>query len=377
MESETSTQHTLQEGSVSQRIIEPLHLYDPLLVLLKVKLRLNDWWVITGWSILVLGLLLLVAAIVPTERWNGRSFFSPLQLFDFSATYLILVGTYLSLPSAMADLFNRLWENVIIGDGHADPPGSRSYLAFVEKHVRWIHSRWWGALALLAATLNPLFLLFVHPEIARGIPLWVDFIGLFIVCIGNYGIVLVLAWLVMLAMITHRLFRTFTIRVKPLHPDGSGGLGLFNRLLWISTPLVVIAGCSIPAFWGSTSSFFDRIFLLGDILLYLLAASLLLRAWLVLPHQAMVQARNKLLHPLTNEYERALGETMSGAMSHVTAMNEGTERLVAVRKRYEEVHSGFPTWPIEILQLRGLVMLLILPILLTLLPLLLALFTQK
>jgi hypothetical protein len=116
---------------------------------------------------------------------------------------------------------------------------------------------------------------------------------------------------------------------------------------------------------------------LGDILFYLLAASLLLRAWLVLPHQAMVQARNKLLHPLTNEYERALGETMSGAMSHVAAINEGTERLVALRKRYEEVHNGFPTWPIEIMQLRGLALLLILPVLLTLLPLLLDLFTKK
>jgi hypothetical protein len=377
MDIETSTQQTFREGSVSQRIIEPLQLYDPLLVLLKVKLRLNDWWIITGWSILVLGLLLMVAAIVPTERWNGRVFFSPIQLLDFSATYIILIGTYLSLPSAMADLFNRLWENVVIGDGHADTPGSRSYLEFVQKQVRWIHSRWWVAIALLAAALNPLFVLFVHPEIARGIPLWMEFIGLFIVLVGNYGIVLVLAWLMMIAIITHRLFRAFTIRVKPLHPDGSGGLGLFNRLLWISTPLVVIAGCSIPAFWGSTSSLFDRIFLLGDILFYLLAASLLLRAWLVLPHQAMVQARNKLLHPLTNEYERALGETMSGAMSHVAAINEGTERLVALRKRYDEVHSGFPTWPIEIMQLRGLALLLILPVLLTLLPLLLDLFTKK
>jgi hypothetical protein len=29
MDSETSPQHTFSEGSVSQRIIEPLHLYDP------------------------------------------------------------------------------------------------------------------------------------------------------------------------------------------------------------------------------------------------------------------------------------------------------------------------------------------------------------
>lgn len=372
MDRDLSTQQD-QEGSISQRIIEPSQFYDPLLILLKVKLRLNDWWIITGWSVLVLGFLLMVAALVPSERWDGRVFFSPLQLLNLSAAYLILIGTYLSLPPAMADFFNRLRENMDSDDKQADSQGSRSYLEFVEKQVQWIYSRWWVAIALFAATLNPLFVLFVHPEIVSDTPLWLESIGLFIVLVGNYGIVLVLAWLMMIAIITHRLFRSFTIRVKPLHPDGSGGLGLFNRLLWISTPLVVIAGCAIPAFWGSASSLFDRVFLLGDILFYLVAASLLLRAWLVLPHQAMVQARNKLLHPLTDEYERALGEAMSGALG----INEGTERLVALRGRYEEIRNGFPTWPIEVMQLRGLVTLLILPVLLTLLPLLLDLFAAK
>jgi hypothetical protein len=91
----------------------------------------------------------------------------------------------------------------------------------------------------------------------------------------------------------------------------------------------------------------------------------------------MVIARDKLLRPLTNEHERVLGETMSGAMSDLAAINEGTERLVALRKRYEEVRDSFPTWPIEVMQLPGLVTLLILPALPTLLPLLLDLFTKK
>jgi hypothetical protein len=66
--------------------------------------------------------------------------------------------------------------------------------------------------------------------------------------VGNYGIVLVFVWLLMIAIITHRLFRTFTVRVKPLHPDGSGGLGLFNRLLWTAIPLV--AQAALPLLFG-------------------------------------------------------------------------------------------------------------------------------
>ncbi|MBV9228354.1 MAG: hypothetical protein JOZ18_03500, partial [Chloroflexi bacterium] len=72
MDTQIPTQQTFREGSVSQRIIEPSQVYDPLLVLLKVKLRLDDWWVIIGWGILILGLLLTIAAILPLARWNGR-----------------------------------------------------------------------------------------------------------------------------------------------------------------------------------------------------------------------------------------------------------------------------------------------------------------
>ncbi|HEY1353442.1 MAG TPA: hypothetical protein VGF67_27860 [Ktedonobacteraceae bacterium] len=373
MDLEISPQQTFQEGSVSSRIIEPSQLYDPLLVLLKVKLRLKNWWIMTGCGVVA---TLGVLTVLLTNGWNTSFFSSPLQPLALSAIYLTFVGTYLALPSAVADLLNRLRENGVIGDARADTPGPLSYPAFVEKHVRWMHSRWWAALVFLTATSNPLFLFFVHP-IWIGTPLWFTVIGNFIALVGDYVAVFVFAWLVMIAFTTNLLFRAFTVRVKPLHPDGSGGLGLFNHFLWITLPLMIVIGCGIAG-WGSLfSQGIDRILLWGDIAFYLLAASLLLVTWIIFPHQAMVQARNKLLQPLTNEYEHVLAETMSGEMRDLVVINEGTERLAALRKRYEEVHDSFPTWPIEIMQLRGLVTLLILPVLLALLPLLLDLFTKK
>jgi hypothetical protein len=372
MNIEMSPQPTFREGSVSQRLIEPVQLYDPLLVLVKVKLHLKDWWIITGCGIVA---IFVIATILLTNGWNNSFFSSPIQPLALSAMYLTFAGTYLSLPLAIANLFNHLWENGVISDEHANTPVSHSYPEFIKMQVRWMHSRWWAAIALLAATFNPLFLLFVHP-IWIGTPLWFTFIGNFIGLVGDYAAVLVVARLVMTAITTHRLFRAFTIRVKPLHPDGSGGLGLFNHFLWIIIPLMIVIGCGIAG-WGSIfSRGVDRVLLLSDILFYLLAASLLLGTWIVLPHQTMVQARNKLLQPLTDEYERALGEMMSGGMSDLAEINEGTERLVALRKRYEEVRDSFPIWPIEIMQLRGLVTLLILPVLLSLLPLLLDLFMK-
>jgi hypothetical protein len=392
MDSEASAQQTLREGSGSQKIIDPSQIYDPLLVLLKVKLHLNNQRIIAGTGIVAIG---MIGTILLTNGWNSSFFSSPLQPLALSALYLTFFGTYLFLPDAVAHLFNHLWEHGVIGasyantqgslnfweigvlgDSHADTQGSLSYQEFVQKRVRKMRALRWAAVALLGATSNPLFLLFVHP-IWRGTPLWFTVIGNCIGLVGDYAAALVLIWLVMMAITTHQLFHFFDIRVKPLHPDGSGGLGPFNHFLWMTIPLMIVIGCGIAG-WGSIFSHgIDRILLLGDLLSYLFAASLLLGTWLVLPHQAMVIARDKLLRPLTNEHERVLGETMSGAMSDLAAINEGTERLVALRKRYEEVRDSFPTWPIEVMQLPGLVTLLILPALPTLLPLLLDLFTKK
>ncbi len=68
---------------------------------------------------------------------------------------------------------------------------------------------------------------------------------------------------------------------------------------------------------------------------------------------------------------------MPSAKGDTIAINEGTERLAAVQKRYEQIRNSFPTWPIEMVQLRRLAIGLILPFLLSLLPPLVDLFTKK
>ena len=89
MDTQTPTQHPLREDPASQRLISPLQLYDPLLVLVKVKLRLNGWGDFTGMGILVVVSLLLTDLL------------TFLQLLSLFVSYLIVVGTYLSLPSTM------------------------------------------------------------------------------------------------------------------------------------------------------------------------------------------------------------------------------------------------------------------------------------
>jgi len=362
MNIEKPTQQTIREGLVSQRIIEPLQLYDPLLVLLKVKLRLNNWWVIVAMGIL------------SAVNWYLIGTLPPIQSLLVSVTIPVWIGLYLFLPSTFADLLNRLWENGAISNDRGETSGFLSYQAFVEKQARWIHSRWWAGIALFINLLVLSLFFFVPNSVTMHIPLWWFPLAVFVSTVVGYIGGLLLIWLLMIGVATHRLFHAFTIRVKPLHPDGSGGLGLFRRFLWIGTTLVLIEASYALVGWSSGSKGFDIVFIVGNLLLYLILASLLLITWVVLPHQAMVQARNEFLQPLSDEYERTLRETMPSAKGETAEINAGTGRLTALQKRYEQVRNSFPTWPVEIMQLRSLVTLLILPVLLALLPLLINLF---
>ena len=68
---------------------------------------------------------------------------------------------------------------------------------------------------------------------------------------------------------------------------------------------------------------------------------------------------------------------MPSIRGDTVAIVAGTERLAALQKLYEQVRESFPTWPIEIVQMRGLAVVLILPVLISLLPALFGVFTKK
>jgi hypothetical protein len=364
MHVETSTQIVPQEGAVPSTIIASEQFYDPLLVLFKVKLCLNNWLVITGMGIL---------SAIGLYGWLRLGRLTTLQVLIGSIVVPFWMGFYFFLPSTIAGFFNGLWRNGVIGEYRAGRPGSRSYKEFVEKQARWIHSSWWAGVALIFLTLYWLSrYYFVGDDTLKLAPLWLQCIVIFVFSLIGYVGFLSIVWLLSTIVSTNRLFHVFTIQVKPLHPDGSGGLGLFNHFLWISISLVMIGVCTVISLGSQGFS----VTILAAVVSYLITLPSLLTAWLALPHYAMVQARNELLQPLTDEYERAISETMPSAKGDTTAINAGTERLAALQKRYEQVRSSFPTWPIEIVQLRHMAVVLILPVLLALLPSLLDVLTK-
>jgi hypothetical protein len=278
----------------------------------------------------------------------------------------------------MARLFNGLWDNGVIGESQAHRREPLSYQSFVDKQARLIGSRWWVGVALFLLGLYWLYRLFFAHDMLTHTPWWVQLQVIFLYSVIVYCGFLSVVWLLSMVVATTRLFHTFTIQVKPLQADGSGGLDVLNRFLWMGVTLMVIGVCAaITLGLASFSGDYGGIYSLVYILCFLITLPLLLSAWLVLPHQVMVRARNELLQPLVEEYERAVRETMPSVKGETTAIQEGTERLAALQKRYEQVRDSFPTWPIEVVQLRRLAIVLVLPFLLSLLPSLVEVFTRK
>jgi hypothetical protein len=189
-----------------------------------------------------------------------------------------------------------------------------------------------------------------------------------------YAIGMSVVRLLLALIFTNRLFYLFTLQVQPLHPDGSGGLGVLGRLLWLSTSimlwealLLVASVLSSNLHWLS----FSEMILLGAI--YVALTPALLIGWLIFPHQMMVRARDEALQPLAAEYQRTLMESLSSGGAEVRSVVTETRRLVALKQRYDLARDSFPTWPLETSALSRLVVTIILPIMLPLITSLISL----
>lgn len=366
MNEQESTQQSAVKSSLATRIITPQQLYDPLLVLLKGKLRLNDWWVIAGAGFVSLAGL---------YGWMLVGVFNPLQVLVGSLIVPFWMGIYLFLPTSIATLFNNLWENGVIGPTRAASQEFISYQVFVDKRACFARSRWWTIGALLFLSLYWLYRIFSAQSLPAHASLWLQLPVIVIYSLIGYAGFLSILWLLSTVVSINQLFHRYIIQIKPLHPDGSGGLGPLNQFFWIGIALIVIGVCAVIAL--SPQQRLDLGYIFSAIACYLIAIPALVAAWLALPHHVMLHARNELLQPLAKEYERAIRETMPSIQDETAAVVAGTERLAALQKRYEQIYNSFPTWPIELVQMRRLALVLILPILLSLLPSLIDFFIKR
>ncbi len=165
--------------------VEKLYQHDPLLVLLKDRLHLNEIWSILGIALFT-GIVLIGLPILTTPNFDPLGVSLLVTLRDVVQTLILfplLYGIYLLLPSYIANMFNSLHGNDIVGEYREDRPGGEAYEVFLQKLVSWEDNLWWTLAALVFVALCWVYELFVVESFLNPAtlpPLWLRILTLLV-----------------------------------------------------------------------------------------------------------------------------------------------------------------------------------------------------
>lgn len=345
---------------------------DPWLVFVKDKLHLDDIWSTAIFFITSIAFNFSYTTIVLKDYDPTASLRDALHLLLLSIAFTIAYLIYLLLPKFMAETFDTLRANGVIGNPRQNSSKPILYERFVEKLRAWANGWWWLAIIAMITVLSWFQWEFTqYPHI----PLFWNVLGSLVGFVQVYMICFILIRVALLFVFINQLFLQFTIQVKPLHADGSGGLGSLGYILWISVGMMFAISLAILAVTQRVAANPVEIILVTAS--YLVSILMLVIGWLAIPHHMMLQARKEFLRPITDAYEQAIEETLPSLKGDPATIEAGTRRLSALQDRYKLLRDTLPVWPLEIMQMRRLGVAFILPALLSLLPSLLNLFTAK
>lgn len=383
---------TAQTGSVKSEPAsmtlqkQQFYRHDYLLVVFRDVLRLSDYLIVTL-AVIVSGIVLFGLAPLAGKAailygFQGRQLINTIfAVLQVLLIYPVLAWVSVSLPAELANLFNTLHDNGVIGEPRSAGSGGLTYEAFLQKFVAWADSIWWFVGAIVVVAAYWIYrLTIVWPFFSKQGGLWLQIailaISSFMIYAVFYSVVRILVTLVF----ANWLIRAFTVKVNPLHPDGSAGLGALGYMLILSVVLLVTMGVAALVMNSSYLLGNDTSFSVVEAVffgaIYLALAPSLLIGWLALPHQAMVDARNDVLLPLSREFQLAVVQTDPAGKADASSIKADNDRLDELKRRYKLVEDTYPTYPLAIEKVRRLAATLTLPALLPILsPFILALAT--
>ncbi|MBO0794862.1 MAG: hypothetical protein J2P36_28460, partial [Ktedonobacteraceae bacterium] len=297
----------------------------------------------------------------------NQTAFALLETFTASLFYV----AYIWLPNAISFLFNSLAENKVL-DHTIHSQYESSYDQFCKSFLWWVnHKAWW----MVSTVFYLLYLLNRYivggPPFIEHVPVWLQLVTAVLDGFIAYCVSMSIIRFLISMYFVNLLFRTFTIHVNPLHPDRSGGLGVMHRVLWVTVAiilgntLVFYNTIQISLANNINSSALDAILLVGA---YLILTPSLLMGWLALPRYLMLKARQRVLLPLMKEFQQIAMTPLSRTPEETAQILADTDRLSAIKRRYDLLDATFPTWPVEITQIRGIIAALSIPALLPLIP---------
>lgn len=249
MDADITIQKEPADREVDSTVLSSRSLYqhDPLLVLLKDKLHLGTLWIVGGGFVFG-GLFFIIYTPIFNNDFPIINNFHPysslgdtldLMLLTLAMTLSLLI--YLLLPVSMASVFNTLRANGVIGPSRQERLGAVSYARFLEHVVSWVDSRWWSIAIVMLGTVYFLYSIFITNPQLLTLPT-VGLLVIFVIGALPFQYFLFFGFLrvMFLLIFINRLFFLFSIRVRPLHPDGSGGLAALSQMWWMSAAIIFV-----------------------------------------------------------------------------------------------------------------------------------------
>jgi len=316
----------------------------------------------------------LVAAVIPSlyffvlaflthNLWGRGDIAGFFNDYNFANSLLIaiplVVEFFFLLEDFIEDCLEGLIKNKVFG-----PPLQNRYKTvadFMRAMSRDLSSSQWS---LLAWTLSALFVAIAAPS-HRGILSWrarnaVAFVSMEVLWIVSmwFAVVMLLRAIVAIAWI-NRLFRSFRIRVRLMHPDKSGGLaslGTFSvRLGYIISAIgfiMAINQLTAQYLYAETFAIQNKIILAAGWGLYFLIAPVAFFAPIGAAHDAMLQAKRKELLLFAREFDKEY-QKVRGRISRFSyqEVEESLNKMEEIERLYN-IANEFPVWPFQIDKLR-------------------------
>ncbi len=169
-----------------------------------------------------------------------------------------------------------------------------------------------------------------------------------------------------------QLFNKFTIRVRPLHPDGAGGLSPLGNLALSLSYLISVIGISLVLSAITRNLKINQSFgflfqpdIVAGLIAYAILSPVVFFAPLAVAHHYMEDAKKRFLLKIDEKFGLLFTEIQ-------TSLNSDSDNLILHKKRFKKIKAlhamvkSFPVWPFNVENVTRFVTTYLLPILLVL-----------
>lgn len=344
---------------------DELYQNDPLLLLLRRKLRLSNTSIILASIILASIILLILPAILvsPDKRLDNFLIDGLRALVESWLIIPVSLALYLWIPGYITRLLNTLKAQEIVGEKYSNQRQGIDYDDFQNSFIRLLNQKWWFVAAVIAVGVYWTYRIFLA-DTSSLVPVFLVLYSPFI-----YAGVLTIIRLIILIHFINKLFKVFHMRISPLHPDRSGGISIVGHLLAVTLSVVIVLGiCAVISgfsiFLAGINPFTRAEIILLSII-YLVIVPLLIVGCLRVPHEAMRKERDKILQPLADNFLKVMPPSTTRLIDNddTDGLKKETDYLNEIKRQYDLLREIYPTWPLPVQTVRRLVAFSSLPVL--------------